>query len=78
MPIKTLYVSGVRPRYVAHGVTRYEVFTKETPDGFWSEKYSTRDALKASLCDQAAKQGRTVTIGARDTVYGPEIVTVEL
>lgn len=77
MPMVTVYVASVRPMFLPHGLTRYQVFTRRAPGEIWSEMYSTLDSLKASLCDQAAKQGFAVVIGSRETRYGPEIVTVE-
>lgn len=78
MPMVTVYVAGVRSLPVRGGLTRYQVFTRTAPGEIWNELYTTLDSLKASLCQRAWELGVTVTIGARDTRYGPEIVTVEL
>lgn len=78
MPVVTVYVAGVRTLHVRNDVTRFEVYTRKSQGSIWSEMFSTTDSLKASLCQRAYELGVTVTIWARDTRYGPEIVTVAL
>lgn len=76
MPVVTVQIEKTGVHHVkVRGVWRekYRVY----PVG-WSNWCETFDALIASACERAAVTGSPVTLGLRDTTWGPEIVTAEL
>lgn len=88
MPTFTRYVQAVDSREIYRAPawsqaripkgTRYDIHLRTDHSAIWGETVYTRDALTASLCLQAKKTDRQITVGTRDTKYGSEIVTVEL
>ena len=73
MPIHLVTVTRVFKRdTIKRGLHRYDVSGQHAKGG---NIYSTLDAWKASLCEQARRQNTPIEIGWRDTRYGPEIVT---
>ena len=70
MPVDVVKVSRVGRLSARQGVTRFEVCAAH-------RIYTTVNPWQASFCQQAQEQDFLVTIGWRDTTWGPSIVTVD-
>lgn len=80
MPTITFYVDHVCERVVGRSwqpLRKFDVIPALAVGQLGAYSYETFDALKASLCDQAAKQGFPIELTWKDSRYGREIVSVK-
>jgi hypothetical protein len=66
-----------RPKFGKPSYTVYDVFLAKPEGGVWVHIVSTKDPFQASLCNEAQKHGTLLDIGAKDSRYGQDLVTVE-
>ena len=71
-------VSERKVRTRAGWKVKYDVLAASGNGSGYRPSYETWSMWHASLCDRAAKTGRRVLLGLRETRWGFEIVSAEL